>query len=58
MEKSLKRLTEELHQAKSATEDRQAQILELDTQRRIFEERLELKDKEMQQYIDGKEEVL
>lgn len=38
-------------------DDRQDQIRELDTQKRIYEERLILKDKEMAAYITAAEEL-
>ena len=47
MEKTINRLSEELISAKTVTDERQSQINELDTQRRIYEERFELKDREM-----------
>lgn len=58
MEKTINRLSEELISAKTVTEERQSQINELDTQRRIYEERFELKDREMQQFIQGKAEIV
>jgi len=51
MEKTINRLSEELISAKTVTDERQSQINELDMQRRIYEERFELKDREMQQFI-------
>lgn len=57
MEKTIQKVSDELAQAKHMTEDRQSQIHELDTQKRIYEERLELKEKEMQSYIDSKAEM-
>ena len=58
MEKTINRLSEELISAKTVTEERQSQINELDTQRRIYEERFELKDREMQQFIQSKAEIV
>ena len=57
MEKTIQRLSEDLRQAKAVTEDRQAQIAELDTTKRVYEERLELKDQEVQKYIHAKEDM-
>ena len=58
MEKTISRLGDDLLAAKNLTDDRQGQILELDTQKRIFEERVALKDKEMQAYIEAKEDLV
>lgn len=54
---TIQRVTAELSDAKNMTEDRQDQIRELDTQKRIYEERLILKDKEMVSYITAAEEL-
>ena len=58
METTIQRLTDELRESKSVTEDRQGQINELDTQTRVHEERMALKEKEMRALIDGKAELL
>jgi len=34
-----------------------SQISELDTQKRVYEERLQLKEKEMQSYIEAKADM-
>ena len=57
MEKTINRLSEELISAKTVTDERQSQINELDTQRRIYEERFELKGREMEQFILSKAET-
>ena len=57
MEKTIQRLSDELSKAKTVSEDKQGQIQELDTQKRIYEERIELKEKEMQSYIENKSEM-
>ena len=54
METTIQRLTDELRESKSVTEDRQGQINELDTQTRVHEERMALKEKEMRALIGGK----
>ena len=58
MEKTIQRLTEDVTEAKQHQENQKGQISELDTQRRVYEERLALKDKEVQSYIDAKEEIM
>ena len=57
MEQTIQRVTAELQDAKTMTADRQDEIRELDTQKRIYEERLVLKDKEMANYITAAEEL-
>ena len=57
MEKTIQRIGDELQMAKDKTDDKQSQIQELDTQRRVYEERLMMKEKEMQSYIESKEEI-
>lgn len=54
----MQRISEELRQAKHLTENRQSQIAELDTQKRVYEERFELKEREMQSYIQSKNEMV
>lgn len=53
----MQRLSEELRQKTALTEDRMSQISELDTQKRVYEERLQLKEKEMQSYIEAKADM-
>lgn len=57
MEKTIKRVTSELTDAKTVTQDRQDQIRDLDSIKRVNEERLLLKDKEMVSYVTAAEEL-
>lgn len=57
MQKTIEKVTDELQESKQINDDRKGEIKELDTQKRIFEERLQLKDREMESYIQRHSEI-